>query len=1191
MTIRVALNHRTNYHYDRRINLGPQVIRLRPALHSRTPINSYSLSIQPEGHFLNWQQDPFGNYLARCVFPDPVTEFCVEVDLVATMTVINPFDFFLEPDATDYPFAYDSEVLEDLRPYLRTDFTSSNRQLAGPQHAAPLTSVPSGGIHKFLGELNYAPRRTIDFLVDLNQAVERRINYLVRMEPGVQSPEETLALGSGSCRDSGWLLVNLLRHLGFAARFVSGYLIQLKPDQKSLDGPSGTEQDFTDLHAWAEVFLPGAGWIGLDPTSGLFAGEGHIPLACTPQPTSAAPITGSLDECEVKFEHHMSVERVHEDPRVTLPYTDTQWEKIQSLGHEIDEHLKQGDVRLTMGGEPTFVSIDDMDGDEWQTEAVGPTKRKLAYDLLQRLKNRFTHGSLLHFGQGKWYPGEPLPRWAMTTYWRTDGEPVWSDESLLADVDRDYGHTANDAESFARELARQLSVSENHVLPAKEDLMYYAWKERRLPANVNVHDSKLESIEERERLARIFEQGITSNVGVVLPLRHIWWENTPYWLSGSWVVRSDEMFLVPGDSPMGYRLPLDSLLYEDAKPTHAEMYDAAQTEAQPELPSRAQLLEALRRHPAYAGNGRLATALRHQYPAPVGTGGGRHGGSDGDWPASDEGAAHHEISESDSDAANLRQNRLPSNQPARPGKTASSSTALNLTPDENNPLVRTALCVESREGKLHVFLPPTDRLESFLELVTAIENTASKLQKPVIIEGYQPPPDARLKHIKVTPDPGVIEVNVHPAHDWNELVDITSGVYEDARQSRLGTEKFDLDGSHCGTGGGNHVVLGGSTPGDSPWLRRPDILKSFVSYWHNHPSLSYLFSGKFIGPTSQAPRVDESRTDAVYELNIACQQIQRGQDVPPWLVDRVFRHLLVDVTGNTHRAEFCIDKLFSPDSQTGRLGLVEFRGFEMPPHARMSLTQQLLIRGLVARFWESPYETEMVDWGTGLHDRFLLPHFVWQDFNDVIADLNQCGFDFDVAWFGPHQEFRFPIIGEIAHQGVAVELRKAIEPWYVLGEEPAGGGTSRFVDSSVERMQVKVQGMVQSRHVLTCNGRRVPLHPTGTQGEFVAGIRYRAWQPPRCLHPTIPVQAPLVFDLIDTWNRRSIGGCQYHVGNPSGLNPDIFPVNAFEAESRRAVRFLAMGHTPGSTLPGRRETNREYPLTLDLRLQAGTFEE
>jgi len=508
--------------------------------------------------------------------------------------------------------------------------------------------------------------------------------------------------------------------------------------------------------------------------------------------------------------------------------------------------------------------------------------------------------------------------------------------------------------------------------------------------------------------------------------------------------------------------------------------------------------------------------------------------------------------------------------------------------DDDGPLVRTALTVEARQGRLYLFMPPVASADDYVDLVNAIEDTAAKLEMPVLLEGYTPPHDPRLEQIKVTPDPGVIEVNVQPTRNWKELVDNTTVLYEEARLARLSTEKFMLDGRHTGTGGGNHLVLGGPTPADSPFLRRPDLLKSLVTYWLNHPALSYLFSGVFIGPTSQAPRVDETRADAVYELEIACSLLKGKEETcPPWLVDRIFRNLLVDVTGNTHRAEFCIDKLFSPDSSTGRLGLLELRAFEMPPHARMSLTQQLLVRALVARFWKQPYEEALIRWGTRLHDRFLLPFYVAQDLDSVIGMLNHSGYEISRDWFAPHFEFRFPVYGRVCYRGIEIELRQAIEPWYVLGEEATAGGTARYVDSSVERLQVHVRGLISERMTVTCNGYRLPLEPTGVHGEFVCGVRYRAWQPPQCLHPTIPVHTPLVFDLVDLELERSLGGCTYHVGHPGGRNYETFAVNSNEAESRRRARFLEHGHTPGTMVLSRAHINPEFPATLDLRRTRG----
>ena len=1102
MAIHVGLNHKTHYRYDRRISLGPQTVRLRPAPHCRTPILSYSLKVHPENHFLNWQQDPQANYLARLVFPDQTEEFSVEVDLVAEMAIFNPFDFFLEPYAEECPFVYEEALAKELRPFCEIE-------------------TPGPRLQEFLARIPRTPKRTIDFLVDLNQRVQGEVGYVIRLEHGVQSCEQTLGLQTGSCRDSAWLLVQVMRHMGLAARFVSGYLIQLTPDVKSLEGPSGTSVDFTDLHAWAEAYLPGAGWVGLDPTSGLLAGEGHIPLACTPDVGSAAPISGLIDFCETEFHHEMTIQRILESPRVTKPYTESQWQAIEALGQQVDYDLRSGDVRLTMGGEPTFISLDHPDGPEWTHAAMGDEKRRLSVELLLKLRDRFASGALLHFGQGKWYPGEQLPRWALGCYWRKDGIPVWEDQALIAEDGRDYGYTVTEARHFLEMLARRLQVNPKFAIAAYEDVFHYLLRERRLPVNVDPLDPKLANPQERARLAKIFEQGLDRLMGYVLPLRRVpTRQGTPRWTSQPWFLASERMFLVPGDSPLGYRLPLDSLPW--TKPEDVTYsYDIdpfAKRERLPERPER----------------------KPHLFSAPL---------ADDPPEAAEDKAA-----------------------PPEKGESAPWVT-------------RPALCVQPRNGKLFIFMPPVEYLSDYLDLVAAIEETSAYLKMPIVLEGYTPPHDLRLPVFKVTPDPGVIEVNIHPATNWHQLVENTTAVYDLARQSHLGTEKFMLDGQHSGTGGGNHIVIGAATPADSPFLRRPDLLRSMLGYWQNHPSLSYLLSGLFIGPTSQHPRVDEARTDALYELEIAFDQVPEKEDpeVSPWLCDRLFRHLLTDLTGNTHRAEFCIDKLYPPDEASQRLGLLELRAFEMPPHAQMSLTQQLLVRALVSHFWRTPYRQKLVPWGTSLHDRFMLPHFVQLDWEDVVTDLREAGYRFESDWFAPHFEFRFPLIGSVAQRGINLELRHALEPWNVLGEEASGSGTVRNVDSSLERLQVKVSGMTDPRFVVLCNGRRVPLHPTGTRGELVAGVRYRAWQPASCLHPYIPVHSPLVFDIVDSWSGRAIGGCVYHVTHPGGRADEKFPVNAYEAESRRLARFSEGGYTPGPIQLPAEEHNRDFPLTLDLR--------
>lgn len=1133
MSIRIALHHKTEYHFDRPVSLSPHTIRLRPAPHTRTPVHQYSLKVEPEDHFVNWMQDPFGNFIGRFVFPEKTRKLSIDVNLVADMVTINPFDFFVEESAQYFPFKYDKQLDKELTPYfeIKEQGPLLNALLKDIENLKPGLSATIANEAANLTKEDKAKQvkapekpHIVHFLVELNQIIQRHVDYTIRMEPGVQTCEQTLERKLGSCRDSGWLMVQVLRHMGLAARFVSGYLVQLKADQESLDGPSGPEKDFTDLHAWTEVFIPGAGWVGLDPTSGLFAGEGHIPLACTPDPISAAPIVGATDKCEVDFKFINDVSRIHEDPRVTLPYSDTQWKAIQDLGGRIDQILKQSDVRLTMGGEPTFVSIDDMDSAQWNTEALGEHKLDRAYALLLRLKDAFSTNAVLHYGQGKWYPGEQLPRWALTCAWLKNGKSIWSNEKLLDAPNTTSSFNQHHASRLIERIAAHLQINNKYIREAYEDIPYYLWKEGTLPDNVDVLDNKLGDVMERKRLRKVFDQGLNSICGYVLPVA--WDDGSDKWASSPWKFRRKQLYLMPGDSSMGYRLPLESLIWEP-KEKRQQLFEKDPFDHFEHLPEMRDRLHLIRDD--------------HFEP----------------W---------HETGQHDQQA----------------------HTGVDY--DSDGSLVRTALCVEPRDGHLYVFMPPLMHLEHYLDLVNAIEASAVELNAPVIMEGYEPPQDPRLQRMQVTPDPGVIEVNIHPSDNWQDLVDNTDTLYEQARLSRLGTEKFMLDGRHSGTGGGNHITIGAAKPEDSPILRRPHLLKSLLTYWQNHPSLSYLFSGLFIGPTSQSPRVDEARDDSLYELGIAFSEMGHGDSVSPWQVDRLLRNLLVDLTGNTHRAEFCIDKLYSPSGSTGRLGLVEFRGFEMPPHSQMSLVQALLLRSMIARFWDKPYDQQLVRWGTELHDRFMLPHYVERDVLDVIRDLQDDQIGFDKDWLDPFIEFRFPRYGVMNIDDIEVELRFAIEPWNVLGEEVTALGTARYVDSSVERLQVKVRGMTDSRHAITCNGRRIPLQNTGTRGEFVGGVRYKAWHPPSGLHPTIVSQAPLVFDVVDQWNKRSLGGCTYHVAHPGGRSYETFPVNANEAESRRLARFVSHGHSGGIVDIPVEPANPDFPHTLDMRTRLANGE-
>lgn len=859
------------------------------------------------------------------------------------------------------------------------------------------------------------------------------------------------------------------------------------------------------------------------------------------------------------------------------------------------------EVGLTIGGEPTFVSIDDQTGPEWTTEADGTHKRERAVDLADRLRRGYAPTGLVQYRQGKWYPEEALPRWEIAVAWRADDEPVWTRQDLLIDpwtsprlvtvVPEGQTVVVEPMAEHSGSVARPQSTADTDpadgavaaagvgnppgAQPRSDSSAAADGNGGSGDGAVTADGSAVPRTQWPPRADAESARALIAHVaaGLGLPDAQVRpaFEDPLARLAGS--IRAPQ-----GD-------PVDPI--DDLEPEQ----DSAQ--------ARKELLARLD-SPVVAPTAYVLPLYRRADDS---------GWASADWrmrrgKSPDQPAGRIVLSEGDSPAGL----RLPldavSWQTPRPRPDSDPLFMGPLqVPWAEPPAVveaadwepTTALVGEVRNGKLHVFLPPLEQLDDFLDLIRRVEAAAAAVGpsgQPVVLEGYAPPVDARLRTLSVTPDPGVIEVNVQPTASFAEQSELLSTLYEQARLARLGTESFDVDGTHSGTGGGNHITLGGVTPARSPLLRRPDLLVSMLTYWQRHPALSYLFAGRFVGPTSQAPRVDEGREDALYELEIAFAEIGRlrGHSNAPWHIDRALRHLLTDLTGNTHRAEFCIDKLYSPETARGRLGLVELRGFEMPPHFQMAMVQSLLVRGLVARFWAKPLRARLIRHGANLHGRYLLPHFLMTDIAEVAADLREHGIEFDTSWLDPFTEFRFPRIGTVVLGDVELELRGAIEPWNTLGEQTAATGTARYVDSSVERLQVRVVGADRDRFVVTCNGMPVPLLATDKADVQVAGVRYRAWQPPNSLHPSITVDAPLVFDLLDAETGLSRGGCTYHVAHPGGMAYDEPPVNAVAAQSRRNRRFEAAGHTTARVDPGvlrakmaAQSTDIGAPGILDLR--------
>lgn len=1082
--MRVLIQHRSRYVYPQPALLGPQVIRLRPSDHTRARIESYALAIGPE-HRMHWQRDPHGNHVARATFKagQATSQLELLVELGVDIQPVNPFDFFVDDRVKTVPFSYPERLDGELAPYL--DIGDPAYRL-GRKATELLQTLPWSG-------------DTIGLLVAMNAAVARHISYVIRDEPGVWTPEETLVQGRGSCRDSAVLLVALMRARGIAARFVSGYLVQLADEGMIPDEPRGVGRDVVDLHAWAEAYLPGAGWIGFDATSGLLTGEGHIPLAATATPAHAAPLDGtsSVAASEVQFE--TSIARLGHEARPTAPYTDEVWTELAAAGDRADQVIEAAGLEVWIGGEPTFTARERVERDEWQTGALGDDKWRRGRRLAELLRDQLAGGGAILHRMGKHYPGESKPRWALDVIARRDGAAVWPARELPDDG------TTGAAHHVAEELAAALGVAPA-LHPAYEDPWEVIRDEAQLPVGIDPKTAGLDDPEERRRLAAVMDRGVGQVVGWVLPLGRL----DGAWVTEPWQLRREHLFLVPGDSPLGLRLPLGSLIGGAPPVTWADALDLPD-------PRRDD-------HPvdqARAGE----TAARPARSAPNDAAPGRHG-------------------------------------------------------------LRTAIAIEPRDGQLWVFLPPLARFEDFCALLAALDAARVATGHQLHLEGYAPPPSPQLLRFAVTPDPGVLEVNLPPATTSREVAALHQAVFDAALAAGLTAERYLLDGRAAGSGGGNHITIGASSPARSPWLRRPDLLASLITFTQHHPSLSYLFSGLFVGPTSQAPRIDEARHDALYELELALPPLfeaARGAVPPAWQVDALLRNLLVDVAGSTHRAEISIDKLFDPGTPYGRQGLVELRAFEMPPHPRMLAAQAIVVRALIAAFAGEPYRHALVRWGSALHDRFLLPYFLWRDFEDVLGYLAARGVALPAEAYRPFVELRCPLVGTLDVEGGRLEVRNAIEPWHVLGEQATQTGTARYVDSSIERLELRAIGIDPERYAIAVNHAIAPLREGAGRDVRVGGVRFRAWCPPHALHPHLGIHHPLRIDVVDTWARRGVAAGAYHVWHPEGRAFDAAPLTRVEAAARRAQRFTREGPASWPVRARAVAPHPEQPHTLDLR--------
>lgn len=1016
MTTRIAITHRIERTFSKTIKLSTHWLRLRPAPDTPARITAYSLELAPEPHFVNWLRDPFENHIVRLDLPEPLPYLHTAVEILAELVPKNPFDFLIEPYAVKHPFEYTTQLKKELAPYLAV-------------------GEPSARTRVFFETLERKEVATIQRLSEVCAALLEAFPSFapspISSTQGAPDLEALFARGTGSAWDLAWLFTLSLRQLGLAARFVCGYHVLLAEAE--------AQQDSVRLHAWTQVFIPGAGWIGIDPSTGLYTNETFIPLSSGADPARVQPIVGSREPCEETRIESVQVRRLEPaDPR--WPYTETQWNDICALGAHVQRDLEAHRVYLSTGMNLSFVATGS-GSYEWHTHALGPEKLRIADQLLSRLLQRTAAGAIKHYAQGEWYAGEGLPRWRLIGLARGDGQPVWRNAELRSTGEANVLAAAD----FANALARALGVPPSCVSAAQEDPLHSVWRGQ-LPIDRVPTPSELDDPEQRRALAERFSQVSYEPVGYVLPLG--WDHKAGQFRSGQWRFRRPGLHLIPGDSPIGYRLPLDSLI-EDKEALFESQLERSPFDERSPLPDYHGLVRE-----------RLAGAV----PQP---------------------------------------------------------SARDASPP------RTAVCVQARAGKLYVFLPPLSHAEHYLELVAAVEAAAEATGEQPILEGYEPPEDYRLRRFVLEPDPGVLKVELPEAYTFPVQLDLLQTVFDEAGRLGLGMQRMTPDGTIIGTGGGGRLSLGGLRPEYSPFLRRPELLRGLVAYFQRHPSLSYLFAGRMIGPSGPAPRPDEGRDAALYELEIALSHMPRAETSALWCADRMLRHLLADPAGQIKHAEIRMDHLYAPERDGKRQGRLYIHAFELAPHPQVAVLHTLLVHALLGRFARVSDSGELVRWGSALHDRFMLPEVLLADLHEVIEDLHAVGYPFQIEWFEPLIQLRFPELGQVLIGHIRLSLQTALEPWPLLAEEVTAGGVARFIDAANERLQVKLTGLAPGRYALACNGYTVPLQATGTHGEYVAGVRYKIANPPSTLHPTIAPVGALVFDLIDTWTGRAIGGCTY----------------------------------------------------------------